>query len=741
VIDFIAELKRRNVLRVGAAYLLASWLILQFVDVVFPMLGLDEALGRPILIVLAIGFPAVLIFAWAFEMTAQGLKQEKHVDRSESATTRTGRRLDRAITIVLIFAVGLLLVDKFVLQNEAPPEVISAGNLDSVAVLPFVNLSGAAENEYFSDGLTETLLHMLAQVPDLKVAARTSAFAFKGRDEDIRQIADALNVATVLEGSVQRSGNKVRITAQLIEAQTGFHLWSQTFDRDLDDIFLVQDEIATSVVGALQATLLGVPAAQPVQMAGVGTTNMDAYEKYLLGLEQKNIASYSSLPQAEGLFKQALTIDPGFVEAKMELAHTYKEQADTGLITREESVSRTRPLLEQVIAQNPRHGRALGQLAAAEWIEAVRTSGFDRAGVQETADRIEAAIELAPNEPDLYLMMAAIARVFQDDEESLTWLDEGLARDPLSADLHWQKGNHLLGQMDDPARAEVSFARARELAPEWTAVYSASANAARFRGEFADSLRWDMRAMELDPQDHELPARIGRFYYQLGLVDEGDEMLARAQILAPQAPWTRSLEIERQMHAENYERAILLAESMIRDDIDDRGGAWENALAAFVESKIELDDAADVPVFFESVIPGITSPVFEVREFKHQIMQFFLTIALVDIGAYDQANAIFDPLVEWFETNVPGFQDNHSAMMNIALFRGDTETAVEQALLDLEGPLGRNMGWRAPYETLSWLAPVTKDARLASRLAELNAQTLVAAEEVRDFLAGRDGQL
>ena len=265
MIDFIAELKRRNVLRVGAAYLLASWLILQFVDVVFPMLGLDEALGRPILIVLAIGFPAVLIFAWAFEMTAQGLKQEKHVDRSESVTTRTGRRLDRAITIVLIFAVGLLLVDKFVLQNESPPEVISAGNLDSVAVLPFVNMSGAAENEYFSDGLTETLLHLLAQVPDLKVAARTSAFAFKGRDEDIRQIADALNVATVLEGSVQRSGNKVRITAQLIEAQTGFHLWSQTFDRDLDDIFLVQDEIATSVVGALQATLLGVPAAQPVK--------------------------------------------------------------------------------------------------------------------------------------------------------------------------------------------------------------------------------------------------------------------------------------------------------------------------------------------------------------------------------------------------------------------------------------------------------------------------------------------
>ena len=736
--DFIAELKRRNVLRVGAAYLIGSWLVLQIIDVVFPMLGLDESFARPILIVLILGFPAVLTFAWLFELTPQGLKKEKEVDRSKSVTAQTGRKLDRIIIVVLVGAIGMLLLDKFVLQQADAPVVAEAGVLDSVAVLPFVNMSGAEENEYFSDGLTETLLHMLAQVPELKVAARTSAFAFKGRDEDIRQIADALDVSTILEGSVQRAGNTVRITAQLIEADSGFHLWSRTFDRDLDDIFSVQDEIANSVADALKATLLGDSGEAPVQLVGVGTTNTEAYEMFLRGLEQKNIGSYGSLPQAEAMFKQALVMDPGFIEAKLELAATYDWQADTGLITRPEADALSRPLLEQVIAVNPGHGRAQGYLAAIEFGETVRATGFTRETVEQAMGEIERAISLAPSEPDLYLMMAGLARGLRDFELAVQWFDKGLERDPLAAELHWERGGVLLWDMDDPVPAEASFRRALDLAPEWTAPYGALADAARIRGNFADSLRWDLEAMALDPQDHELPVRIGEFYYLLGLLDEGDDMLARARVLAPDAPVTRKLELQGHRISGNVERARLLSRQMILDDIPNRHEAWTTAIQAYVASEFELGNAAGIPDTFESITPGISSPDFDAQGFRNRFKRFFIAVAFTNTGEYERANAINEPIAEWFETNTPGFEDNHGARSSIALVRGDIDTAVEQALLDLEKPLGRQLDWRINYMDAGWNSEVVNDSRVVSRLAELNAETMAAADEVRQFLAERD---
>jgi TolB-like protein len=460
VSGFIAELRRRNVLRVATAYLVAGWLILQFIDVVFPILGLDEALGRPILALLLAGLPIALILSWIFELTPEGIKKEKDVDRSQSGAVRTGHMLDRTIIVILVFAVGLLLVDKFVLQpeSETPRQLLAARDYNSIAVLPFVNLSGNDEDEYFSDGLTETLLHMLAQVPDLDVAARTSVFLFKEKKLDIREIARSLGVETVLEGSVQRSGNTVRITAQLIEAESGFHLWSKTFDRDFDDIFSVQDEIATSVADALQMTLQGDIMADTGHGMSLATKDAQAYEKYLQGLEQKNIASYGSLPQAEGFFKEALALDPDFVEAKVELATTYRHQAETGILGAEESELKIRPLIDQVLQINSEDGRALGMLASIEWQNAVQANGpASEQALQAEAD-LKTAIELAPNDPNLYFTMSNVAQVSNRNEESLEWIDKGLARDPMSPRLLLQRGRLLLGPLERPADAEEALA-------------------------------------------------------------------------------------------------------------------------------------------------------------------------------------------------------------------------------------------------------------------------------------------
>ncbi len=259
VMSFIDELRRRNVFRVGIAYTIATWVLLQITEVITPILDLPDWAPKLIFVILAVGFVPALIFAWAFELTPEGIKKEKDVDRTESITHHTGRKLDFVIIAVLVLAVGLLLTDR-VFQSKGPePEVgeIVATSSRSIAVLPFVNISSDKEQEYFSDGITEEILNSLASVKELKVAGRTSSFAFKGQNQDLRRIGELLGVDHILEGSVRKAGTTVRITAQLVQVEDGFHLWSDTYDRELTDVFAIQDEIANEILKQLKARLLG----------------------------------------------------------------------------------------------------------------------------------------------------------------------------------------------------------------------------------------------------------------------------------------------------------------------------------------------------------------------------------------------------------------------------------------------------------------------------------------------------
>jgi TolB-like protein/tetratricopeptide (TPR) repeat protein len=277
------ELKRRNVFRVAIAYIAVAWLILQVADIVFENIGTPDWVMQTLMFLLAIGFPLATLFSWAYEMTPEGLKKERDVDRSQSITQETGQRLNRLISVVLLLAVGFLLVDRFVMQST--PEVVVVeevgGDIEkSVAVLPFVAMSSGPDDEYFADGITEEILNSLAQVPDLLVTARTSAFAFKGLDVPIPEIAAKLGVANVVEGSVRRSGDRLRVTAQLIRAVDGFHLWSETYDRSAADSFGVQDEIAEKVAGALNVVLDDESLAR---MRAVGLRNPEAFIAFQKG--------------------------------------------------------------------------------------------------------------------------------------------------------------------------------------------------------------------------------------------------------------------------------------------------------------------------------------------------------------------------------------------------------------------------------------------------------------------------
>ena len=336
--SLFAELKRRNVFRVGIAYVVTAWLLIQVSDILLESIGAPPWVMLTMFVVLAAGFVVALFFAWAFELTPEGFKKEKDVDRSASIASKTGQKLNLGIVALLVITLAYVAYDKLVLDDlhetgpagspeltvaeaDSPADTESTVELPAVAdtqksivVLPFVNMSNDPEQEFFSDGLSEELLNVLAQIRDLRVISRTSAFAFKGKDLDIPTIAAQLNVTHVLEGSVRKSGEDIRITAQLIEVATDSHLWSDAYNRKLNNVFEIQEEISKAIANELQVTLgTGGKSSKP-------TDNLEAWQLFLRGRHLYQNRGVPQLARAIELLKQAVELDPDFADAWANLA-------------------------------------------------------------------------------------------------------------------------------------------------------------------------------------------------------------------------------------------------------------------------------------------------------------------------------------------------------------------------------------------------------------------------------------
>jgi TolB-like protein len=326
--SILSELSRRNVIRVAIAYLAGAWLLIQVLETLFPIFGVPATSIQVIVVILAIGFVPAVIAAWVFQLTPDGLKLDADVDRA--APGASAKILDRIIIVMLTLAVGYFAIDKFVFDPardaadiEAAREegrsdaIVGAFGDKSIIVLPFVNMSDDASQEYFSDGLTEELLNLLAKIPELRVVSRSTAFTFKGKENVVPEVAKKVNVAHVLEGSVRKSGNKIRVTAQLIDARTDRHLWSETYDREIDDIFVIQDDISGQVVEELKLRLLG---RQPL----AARVDPQAYDLFLQALFILNQGDDDDeIRRAESLLLQALRLEPDFPAAISELARAY----------------------------------------------------------------------------------------------------------------------------------------------------------------------------------------------------------------------------------------------------------------------------------------------------------------------------------------------------------------------------------------------------------------------------------
>jgi TolB-like protein/Flp pilus assembly protein TadD len=461
------ELKRRNVFRVAIAYLALAWLLVEVAGTLFPGFGIPAWAFRFVVIMLALGFIPVLIFSWAYEITPEGVKREKDVVRDESVTHRTSKRLDGITIGLIVVALVFILGDRFWLsprlaeQISAPVAAVTeqvaaeqevSTELDkSIAVLPFVNMSSDPEQDYFSDGISEELLNLLTKIPELRVISRSSAFSFKGKGMKIAEVARELNVAHILEGSVRKAGNQVRITAQLIETRSDTHLWSETYDRTLDDIFAIQDEIAGAVVAKLKITLLGEA---PTALE----TDPEAFELYLLARQVGRQDTTAAYEQSIALYQQALAIAPDFDAAWVGQAAIYFQAAFFGSRPYGEAATLAHEAIEKALAINPDNAKAYALLGG--------IALFYDGDLAAAAQHFQQSLELKPADPDILSMAAFLVGDLGRLEEAIELREYVVTRDPVNPRSHFNLGHTYLlaGHLD---KAIASFRTVLALSPEY----------------------------------------------------------------------------------------------------------------------------------------------------------------------------------------------------------------------------------------------------------------------------------
>ena len=508
-----AELKRRNVFRVAIAYAIVSWVLIQIIDVISPVFEIPEWAPKLIIIILVVGLVPALVFAWAFEMTPEGIKKESEVDRSGSIVHQTGRKLNYVITGFLVVAVALLLVERQLRPVvTAEPEVAAVEvtseeprNDNSIAVLPFVNMSSDAEQEFFSDGITEQILNSLASVQELKVAGRTSSFAFKGRNEDLRIIGDALGVENILEGSVRKSGTTVRITAQLVQVEDGFHLWSATYDRELTDVFAIQDEIANEILKQLRSKLL----ADDVVITTAQRTSPEVYELYLQAKQRIYTRIRQEIETAVDELDEAIQLDQEYAPtfAQRGIATMLLSDQQYGSIPDDEANRRAKRYFDQSLRLDPDLAEAWAGLGL-----------YYTNGAQDTEASIDALVKALSINPNLidasnWLQIALVDA--GDVAGAMKILEELVERDPLYRPA-FSNAIQMFNNFGRPEKAEALLERIAKIDPDNPDLVGAKAVNYLYSARSGEGLQLMEQRRELGNM-----SGVDKFFLSVGLMNTG----------------------------------------------------------------------------------------------------------------------------------------------------------------------------------------------------------------------------
>ena len=566
--SFFTELQRRNVLRAAAFYAAAAWLLVQVATQVFPFFNISNSVVRLVVVAAIVGFPLALVFAWFYELTPQGIKRESQIDRSDPQVRAAGKRYDRWIIVALGLAVVLLLADRFMPRNTVVDVPV---NGQSIAVLPFENLSADQSNAYFADGIQDEILTRLAKIGALKVISRTSTQQYASKPGNLPQIARQLGVATVLEGSVQKVGNAVRVTVQLIKAETDEHLWAETYDRQLDDIFGVETEVAQAIASELQVKLSG---GEQTAVAARLTANAAAYDAYL---RARAIEAHEPNPSTDvlrsvlALYGEAARLDPGFALAWARLA-IVKSFLYANFIDRSPTqLDEVKQAADTALRLQPELG------------EAYLALGYYRyRGLRDYAGGLQAfeqARQRLPNNPDVLSSIGYIERRQGKWRESIAHQEQATALDPHAVQMLSELAN-TYAALREFGQTRSTLDRALAQVPDSAKLIAGKASTYQVEGNLDASAKL-LEGLPIDVKDPEsFSVQIDQMLLQRRF-DEALAVLGDA-VTKPQAagdPWQTYCQIfiawgqmwsgdKTAAHA-SFERALAVINSLYRSDADD----------------------------------------------------------------------------------------------------------------------------------------------------------------------------
>ena len=719
--SFFTELKRRNVIRIASFYGAGAWLVLQVADVLLELLDAPDGSLRLVAIILALGFPFALLLAWVFEITPEGIKRESLLDRNERDTVRTSGKLDIATIGLLIVAILMLAWNQF--SGRDPGGADSPGPQDlSIAVLPFVNLSVDPENEYFSEGLSEELLNVLARIDDFRVAGRTSSFAFKGQQQDLRAIGERLGVANILEGSVRKQGDQIRVTAQLIDTRSGYHLWSDTYDRRLDDVFAIQDEIATEVVRALKQALL---AADETVIQQTAKGDVEAYNHYLRGQFHVRLRTREGLERALEEFQQASLIDPDYAPPYAGIAMVYALLDNYNYRSLEETGELANGALDRALALDPQSDEA--------WAVRGLLLGQGPGAAQrknEARAALERAIEINPNNahahfwlsgllaPDLEAMRAALRRAYQ--------------LDPLSPVIIYRRAMEAL-QEGDPAELARFQRELETVAPDWFMTWQAAGTSLRDKGDIAQAALAFERVVALNSEYANGVLALAGTLDLLGYRDRAEALLTeflrrsphaeyrlnlaalRARRVLPEGGFGAALEIYGPaVEAVDMPKAEAVAEMALLEIGAGKLADAERRLRDWLG--IEHDEALPPPEPDTVVVHMAFATLFAAQGRQEELAR-----------AGDQVRAMFN------EMRAGGLRLSHMPIVEGMLDHLEGQPgALEAGLRDAIA-----QGFRAPPEVLVWYFPLDAGTPEMAHLTTFIEEGL--AEERRRYEAARAG--
>jgi len=727
--SLLAELKRRNVLSVTAAYLVVGWLLTEVLTTILETLGAPDWVARGVILAFALGFIPTIILSWIYQMTPDGIKRDSDI-RGDADLRVRSRSFDYlVISSVVVLTIALAFLGS---QSSISERTGNAGTISSasVAVLPFVNMSKDKSEDYFSDGLTETLLHMLAQIPNLKVAARTSSFAFKGQNQNVREIAETLRVAHILEGSVQRSGDKVRITAQLIRADDGFHVWSSIYDRTFDDIFVIQDEIAAKVGSELSQTIFGTTV--DLAPTSSGTEIADAYLLYLQALAGRATYSFRGLQASENLLKGALAIDPGYLDAKTELASNYLHQFETGLIDEAEANSQIMALTDQVLDARPGDPAA----TAIKLYTETRTVSMQGAAAKlvDAIGQLERLV--AENRAD-YEIRALLGRLLRNAGQLDRALEvhlDALPDDPLNSQNLFDLGAIYL-DMDNLQEARKSLEKSLEIEPQQPNALIRLANISRRRGNAVEFVRLMLQALTVDPQDYEIPGFVALFLYELGLPDEADDFRDLVFAIAPTRDIAYKIELVRANSTGDEFASVASARRAIEDDIGGRQFSYAGAVQHLLRVAARNGTVDEESTWLEMQAPGILDVDREPAPAKFRGAQIVALEAWYTTLSPEELSRRIDLLEDIGE----GFGFNPftdaGLQMSVLAMRGETDEAINVGLNSVfTDSVLVHLGWQESVG-LPIYSEFDADDRVQEALQRWRDEQVRQSDLVREYLA------